>query len=57
MLLLFAGISKALSELSGESLVRVRKWLDESYNKTDEISSLVEAEKEQVGPLVAHIII
>jgi hypothetical protein len=43
-----AGISKALSALEGEPLARVRKWLDESYNKADEIEAIIAAEKDQV---------
>ena len=45
---LLAGISKTLSSLTGDALTRVKAWLDESYNKTEEVEAIISAEEAQV---------
>ena len=45
---LLARISKTMSALGSSSLVSVRKWLDESYNRAAEIESIVAEEPVQV---------
>lgn len=54
---LLARISKTMPALGTSSLVSVRKWLDESYNRAAEIESIVAEEPAQVrlrGALSSH---